>query len=82
MGLFDDVGDKLADIDFDEPHLWGHGFDPGVCEGCPAHETDGPGPNTCGQCGCPTSAMAPMNLADAPPESCLRLPEHADGEEA
>lgn len=65
----------MVNPDFTEPHLRGHGFDPDVCEGCPHHETDGM-MNSCGKCGCPTNAAGPMNLLSAPPESCVRLPEH------
>jgi hypothetical protein len=73
MGLFDDV-------DFDEPHDFDNGFDPSVCDGCEHHETDGK-MNSCGLCGCPTSAAGPMNLLGAPPESCPYLPEHAEKSE-
>lgn len=77
MGLFDDTKDALGDIDFDEPHEWGNGFNPDVCKDCEHHVTD-KGPNRCGLCGCPTIAVAPMSLAGAPPSSCPYLEEHAE----
>lgn len=65
--------------DFSEPHVRGNGFDPSVCQTCEHHETDGL-MNTCGLCGCPTAAAAPMNLLGAPPESCPKLEEHAEAD--
>lgn len=62
-------------VDVSESHLRGHGFDPKVCEGCPEHQTEKVG-NPCGQCGCPTTSVSPMNFLSAPPESCLRLDQH------
>jgi hypothetical protein len=71
MGLFDFV----SDIDTSEDHLWGHGFDRSVCEGCP-HNTGGSVP-TCDTCGCP---LLNLDATDAPPESCVRLERHAADE--
>jgi hypothetical protein len=68
------------DVDFDEPHEWGNGFDNSVCADCEHHEIDGV-MNTCGLCGCPTSSAAPMNLTGAPPMSCPYLDEHAAADE-
>lgn len=60
--------------DFSEPHVWGNGFNRSVCETCPHRESNGI-TEVCGLCGCP---LATMNLANAPPESCPRLREHAN----
>lgn len=78
MGVFDDAKDFVENIDFDEPHEIGNGFDPSVCEDCEHHETE-KSPSTCGLCGCPTSAASPMALSGSPPSSCPYLEEHADG---
>lgn len=77
MGLGDNVRAAVGDIEFDEPHAWGNGFDNEVCMECQHWVTDR-GPNKCGLCGCPTHGMAPMSLTGAPPESCPYLDEHAD----
>jgi hypothetical protein len=69
MGL----GDWLDELDTSEDHLWGHGFDREVCEGCP-HKT-GDSVERCGCCGCP---LLSLDKTDAPPESCPRLDEHAE----
>lgn len=63
-------------VDFDEPHDFGNGFDPSVCQSCEHHDTSGL-VNTCGLCGCPTGHGLPMDLLDAPPESCPYTVDHA-----
>lgn len=65
--------DFLSDLDTSEDHLWGHGFDRSACKGCP-HNTGGAMP-TCDLCGCP---LLNLDATDAPPESCIRLDQHAD----
>jgi len=75
--------------DLSESHLFGHGFDPDVCEGCPHKTTDAEGgllgaladalgEDKCGLCGCPLSNLSAFQ---APPESCIRLPQHRNGGE-
>lgn len=63
-------------VDFDEPHDFGNGFDPEVCQNCEHHDTGGV-VNTCGLCGCPTGRGMPMDVLGAPPESCPYTREHA-----
>lgn len=65
------IREFLSNIDTSESHLWGHGFGREVCEGCP-HNTGGRTP-TCDTCGCP---LVNLDLAGAPPESCVRLDRH------
>lgn len=62
-------------VDFSEEHKYGHGFDPEVCQSCPELDRSGM-MDSCGLCGCPING--PMNLKDAPPESCVRLDDHYD----
>lgn len=71
MDVFDEISKKLGDVDTSEGHLWGHGFDRSVCEGCP-HNTGGKVP-TCDLCGCP---LFNLDKTNAPPESCVRLENH------
>lgn len=76
MGIINDLGSSIDDIDFDEPHTErGFGFDPSVCDGCEHHDTERT-INTCTLCGCPTPNGSPMQLLGMPPERCPRLPEH------
>lgn len=75
MSLFDDVMDYAGTVDPSEEKLIGHGFDPGVCLGCP-HRMDDTRGAPCDLCGCPTVEGLLMDRLDAPPESCIRLEEH------
>lgn len=58
-------------VDLSEDHLFGHGFDRSVCEGCPAK--NGGMVDTCGKCGCPLRTLSAFS---APPASCIRLDQH------
>jgi len=71
MSLFDDLRDAVGNVDTSEDHVWGHGFDRSVCEGCP-HNTGGKVP-TCDLCGCP---LFNLDKTNAPPERCPRLDGH------
>lgn len=76
MGLFDSLRERAGMVDRTEDHLDGHGFDPDVCVGCENRDTSH-ADRPCTLCGCPTVAFGPMDLSDAPPESCIRLDGHA-----
>lgn len=78
MGLLDNVRDRLNMIDTAEEHLHGHGFRPSACRGCEYRDTSQPD-RPCTLCGCGTTPLAPMDLGNAPPVSCVRLGGHARG---
>lgn len=78
MGLFDAIQDRLGMIDPGEDHLSGHGFNPSACTGCEYRDTSHPD-YPCTLCGCSTLPLAPMDVSNSPPESCVRLDAHEEG---
>lgn len=74
MGLLGDIVEAVTGADTDEPHEWGHGFDPNVCIGCEYHGEVLRGTTIgCQKCGCPEQSL---DASQAPPSSCPRLEDH------
>lgn len=68
-----DVKDAAKNLDTNEDHLYGHGFDPDVCQGCPKKE--GGTIESCGICGCPLFSLNRVK-GGSPPTDCPRTDQH------